>query len=263
MTLMRRSLGAAAIVLVSAAYAAAQDVPKDGKWVPLFNGRNLDGWTPKIRGYDAGVNYADTFRVENGVLKVSYDKYDGKFDNRFGHLFYKDTFSNYFLKIEYRFVGDQAPGGADWAFRNSGVMLHGQSPQSMRKDQDFPVSIEVQFLGGKGQGTRTTANVCSPGTHIVMKGALVTKHCNDSSSKTYDGDQWVTAIVEVHGNGTIRHFVNGELVIEYEQPQLDDSVDDAKPLIVGGRKMLSGGTISLQSESHPIEFRRVEIMELP
>lgn len=252
----------AAVVLLSAAVAAAQDVPKDGKWVALFDGKSLAGWTPKIRGYEAGDNFGDTFRVENGVLKVSYDKYGDKFDGRFGHLFYKDTFSDYFLRVEYRFVGEQAPGGPEWAFRNSGVMFHGQSPQSMRKDQEFPVSIEAQFLGGSGKGPRPTANVCSPGTNIVMNGALVTRHCNNSTSKTFDGDQWVTVVLEVHGNGRIRHFVNGELVLEYEQPQLDDTDENAKPLIVGGKKMLSGGTISLQSESHPVEFRKVEIMEL-
>ena len=251
-------------VVLSVLAVAAQDVPKGGTWVPLFNGKDLDGWTPKIKGYEAGDNFGNTFRVESGVLKVSYDGYGGKFDNRFGHLFYKSPFSNYLLRAEYRFVGEQAPGGPEWAFKNSGFMIHGQSPQSMRKDQDFPVSIEVQLLGGKGQGARTTANVCSPGTNIVMGGALVTKHCNNSSSKTFEGDQWVTVTIEVLGTGRIRHFVNGELVLEYEQSQLDDSDADAKGLIAaaGGNKMLSGGTISLQSESHPIEFRKVEIMEL-
>jgi len=261
MKLMRSAGWGVSLVLMGALAVDAQDVPRDGTWVRLFNGTNLDGWTPKIKGYDAGDNFGDTFRVENGVLKVSYDEYD-RFDNRFGHLFYKDTFSDYILRVEYRFVGVQAPGGADWAFKNSGVMVHGQSAASMRKDQDFPVSIEVQLLGGAGQGPRTTANVCSPGTHIVMHGALVTKHCNDSTSKTFDGDQWVTVVIEVHGSGTIRHFVNGEQVLEYEQAQLDDSVEDAKKLIVGGNRRLGGGTISLQSESHPIEFRTVEIMVL-
>jgi hypothetical protein len=264
---MKRVRIIALLFLVSCVVAlpvAAQEIPSDGKWVPLFNGKNLDGWTAKVKGYDAGDNFGETFRVENGVLKVSYDKYGGTFDNRFGHLFYKTRFSNYIVRVEYRFVGEQVKGGPEWAFKNSGIMIHGQTPQSMRKDQDFPVSIEVQLLGGKPEGTRTTANVCSPGTHIVMNGTLITKHCNDSTSPTFRGEEWVTAAVEVHGNGVIKHFVNGQLVLQYEQPQLDDSDADAKGLIAeaGGNRMLSGGTISLQSESHPIEFRKVEIMEL-
>ena len=167
-----------------------------GKWTALFNGRDLDGWTPKIRGYELGDNFGNTFRVEDGVLKVVYDQYE-KFDDRFGHLFYKQPFSHYRLRVEYRFVGEQVPGGAGWALRNSGIMIHGQSPESMAKDQSFPVSIEVQLLGGTGRGVRPTANLCTPGTHVVMDGKLWTPHCTNSSSKTYHGDQWVTVELEV------------------------------------------------------------------
>jgi hypothetical protein len=242
---------------------AADTRGQEKGWIPLFNGKDLDGWTPKISGYPAGENFGDTFRVEDGVLKVSYDKYT-KFDDKYGHLFYKTPLKSYRLRIEYRFVGDQCPGGQGWALRNSGVMIHGQTPESMRKDQDFPVSIEVQFLGGNGRAKRPTANVCSPGTNIVMGGKLITQHCNDSKSKTYHGDQWVTVEVEVHGNGVIKHIIDGQTVIEYEKPQLDPSDKDARRLIEqrGGEKMLDGGTISLQSESHPIEFRKVEILPM-
>jgi hypothetical protein len=177
-------------------------------------------------------------------------------------LFYKDKFSHYILRVEYRFVGQQVPGGPGWAIRNSGVMIHGQSPESMRKDQQFPVSVEVQLLGGDGKNARTTGNVCTPGTHIVMDDQLVTRHCTSSNSKTYHGDQWVTLLVEVHGNSTVKHMVDGETVLTYEKPQLDESDADARKLIVEGVKMLHAGTISLQSESHPVEFRKVEIMVL-
>ena len=243
--------------------AKASDDAKKEQWVSLFNGKDLEGWTPKIKGCDFGDNFNDTFRVENGVMKVSYDKYS-KFDNRFGHLFYKTPLSKYRLRVEYRFVGDQCPGGPSWAFRNSGVMIHCQKPESMRKDQEFPVSVEVQYLGGDGKKPRSTGNVCTPGTNIVMGGKLITQHCTDSSSKTFHGDQWVTIEVESHGDGVIKHFVNGELVLEYEKPQLDPADADGRKLIEErkGEKLLDGGYISLQAESHPIEFRKVEIMML-
>lgn len=242
--------------------AAADEPRQEGEWIQLFNGKDLDGWTPKITGYKLGENFGNTFRVEEGILKVRYDGYE-EFGGRFGHLFFKEPFSNYVLRVEYRFLGDQVPGGPGWAFRNSGIMIHGQSPETMTVDQKFPVSIEVQLLGGGGSGTRPTANVCTPGTHIVMDGELVTRHCNSSKSKTYHGDQWVTVEVEVHGNGTIRHRVNGELVLEYSKPQLDDKDPDAQRLIRDNNKMLSSGTISLQSESHPVDFRKVELKRLP
>jgi 3-keto-disaccharide hydrolase len=248
-------------VLLSAAAAAQDTKPAEAGWVSLFNGKDLEGWTPKIKGYELGENFGNTFRVENGVIKVGYEQYE-KFDRKYGHLFYKDKFSHYRLKIEYRFVGDQCPGGEGWATRNSGVMLHCQPPQTMTKDQDFPVSIEVQFLGGLGRGTRTTGNLCTPGTNVVYGGKLHTTHCTNSKSKTFDGDQWVTAEVEVHGDKTIKHFINGEEVIAYEQPQYDDRDATARPLIKDGQKLIREGYISLQSESHPIEFRRVELLVL-
>lgn len=257
----KRWLGLALALSLVFVAASGSAPPRRGEWVSLFNGKDLSDWTPKFKGYNLGENPFDTFRVENGVLKVSYDKYD-KFNDRFGHLFYKTKFSNYRLRVEYRFVGDQCPGGAGWAFRNSGAMIHCQDPGTMAKDQSFPVSIEVQYLGGTGSGERPTANVCSPGTNIVMNGKLITQHCNNSKSKTFNGDQWVTVEAEVHGDGVIKHYVNGELVLEYEKAQLDPNDADAKPLIKDGQLLLKDGYISLQAESHPVEFRKVEIQLL-
>lgn len=241
----------------SSAFAA------EGEWMQLFNGENLDGWKVKLTGYELGDNFGNTFRVEEGLLKVRYDAYD-KFGGKFGHIFYEQPFDNYVIHVEYRFVGEQAVEGPGWAFRNSGIMVHGQTPESIRKDQEFPVSIEVQLLGGNGTDNRTTGNLCTPGTHVVLDGKLLKRHCTNSSSKTYHGDQWVTAEVEVRGNKSIKHFIEGELVLEYTQPQLDDSDEDAAKLIeqAGGDKMLSGGSISLQAESHPVEFRKVALRKL-
>ncbi len=231
------------------------------KWESIFNGKNLDGWTIKIRGFDVNENYADTFQVVDGKMITSYDKYK-EFKGKFGHIFYKEKFKNYKIRVEYRFTGVQPKRSPGWAYRNSGIMLHCQSPESMTKDQSFPVSIEAQILGGDGKHDRTTGNVCSPGTNIVMDGKLITRHCNSAKSKTFHGDQWVTMECEVHGNGTITHRVNGEDVLTFEKSQYDPKDKDAKPLIKDGKLMLSEGYISLQSESHPIEFRKIEIMRL-
>lgn len=270
-----RLLGALAVMLLLpigaqvAAEAANDDTTApaakaepDGKWIQLFNGKNLDGWTPKIRHAKAGENPGNTFRVEDGLLKVGYDQYD-KFDERFGHLFYNEPFSHYRLRVEYRFVGEQCPGGPGWAIRNSGIMIHGEQPDEMAVDQDFPASIEVQLLGGAKTGDRSTANLCTPGTNVVMDGELVTRHCTSSKSKTYRGDQWVTVEVEVRGGKVIRHVVEGDTVLEYNEPQLDERDAHAKSLAEKkGGKLLESGTISLQSESHPVEFRKVELMKL-
>ena len=250
-----------AVVLGGGCAAGERDSAED-HWISLFNGKDLTGWTPKITGYELGENFGNTFRVEDGLLTVAYDQYE-KFDNRFGHLFYKTPFSHYRLRVECRFIGEQTPGGPGWAFRNSGMMIHCQPPETMRKDQSFPVCIEVQLLGGNGTDERSTGNLCTPGTHVVIDNQLVTQHCVSSTSKTYHGDQWVTTEVEVHGNGLIRHIVNGEVVLEYSEPQLDEKDADAKRLLAAGAdKMVGSGYISLQAESHPLQFRKVELLPL-
>jgi len=240
--------------------ASRGDRPED--WLRLFNGRDLAGFTPKIRGYATGENFGRTFRVEDGLLTVAYDAYD-TFGDRFGHLFYERSFSHYVLVVEYRFVGEQAKAGPDWAWRNSGVMIHGQPAATMGKDQDFPISIEVQFLGGRDTGARSTANLCTPGTHVVMNGKLVEDHCVPSSSKTFPGDQWVRMEVEVHGSDTVEHRVNGETVLRYEKPQIGGGVVSGfDPAVKQDGRLLEEGSISLQSESHPIQFRKVELLNL-
>jgi hypothetical protein len=256
-----QSLRIIALLLAATAGGLGQQPAAPAPWVPLFNGKDLTGWTPKIKGYPLGENFGNTFRVKDGVLQVAYDQYT-RFDNKFGHLFWKERLSHYRLRVEYRFVGEQTPGGPGWALRNSGVMIHGQPPETMEKDQDFPVSIEVQLLGGSGSGTRPTANLCTPGTHVVMNGKLWTQHCTNSRSKTYHGDQWVTVEIEVRGDKLIQHLVEGEVVLSYTQPQLDEGDAHARKLAGKGPKLLNGGHISLQAESHPVEFRKVELLKL-
>ncbi len=261
-TVLLTTLVLAPALAVAGDAAKAADADKE-EWIPLFDGKSLDGWVPKITGYEAGVNFGDTFRVENGILKVAYDRYDA-FGGRFGHLFYKTPFSHYRLVVEYRFTGEQVKGGPDWGFRNSGAMIHGQPVETMRKDQDFPISIEVQLLGGRGDGKpRSTANLCTPGTNVVMNGRLETAHCVNSTSRTFDGDQWVRVEVEVHGDGVITHKVNGETVLSYEKPQIGGgNVSNHDPAVKNDGQLLEGGSISLQSESHPVEFRKVELLNL-
>jgi hypothetical protein len=233
-------------------------------WIVLFNGKDLNGWTPKIAKHDLGDNFGNTFRVEDGLLKVRYDKYKN-FDGRFGHLFYKDPFSYYRLVVEYRFVGDQAPGNPGaWALRNSGAMLHSPDPRTMPRDQTFPISIEAQFLGGRGDGKpRPTANMCSPGTEVVFNGTIYPDHCLNSTSPTFDGEQWVRAEMVVHGSGTITHLANGQKVLEYSMPQYGGGVvDNYDTTTKPDGELIDRGWISLQSESHPIDFRKVELLNL-
>ena len=231
-------------------------------WETMFNGKDLTGWTPKIRYSAAGENVKNTFRVVDEKLVVSYDQYD-TFNEQFGHLFYNKKFSYYRIKLQYRFTGDQAKDGPGWAYRNSGIMIHGQSPASMGKDQDFPVSIEVQLLGGNGKDKRSTCNLCTPGTNVVMNGKVFTPHCINSTSDTYHGDQWVNAEVIVLGDSIVQHFANDKMVLSYEKPQIGGGNVSGQENIFGtSGQLLTDGTISLQSESHPVEFKSIKILNL-
>lgn len=229
----------------------------DQKWVAIFNGKDLTGWTPKLRGEAFGRDSLNTFQVKDAAIVVNYENYES-FDNRFGHLFYKSPFSHYSLKLQYRFIGEQAPGGEGWGFKNSGIMLHCQDPKSMSLGQSFPNSLEAQFLGGINDTVpRPTGNLCSPGTHVYIDGKLEKTHCITANAPTIYGEEWVEAEVEVYGDSLIRHYINGKPVITYTKPIKDlpnDSINHLKPL--------TSGYISLQSESHPIEFRNIKIKAL-
>jgi len=246
--------------LISVSVFSQQKITE--QWESMFNGKDLSNWTVKIRNHPVGVNFGNTFRVEDGKIVVRYDAYE-KFDERFGHLFYNKPYGYYRIRLEYRFIGEQAKEGPGWAYRNSGIMVHGQTPQTMGLNQDFPVSIEVQLLGGNGKEKRTTCNLCTPGTNVEMNGKLYTPHCINSNSATYHGDQWVTAEVLVLGDSVIRHYANGIEVLSYQKPQIGGGnvSGQDKEFGVSGQ-LLQRGSISLQSESHPVEFRKIEILNL-
>jgi len=228
-------------------------------WIDLFNGKNLDGWDIKINKHILNENYNSTFRVRDSLLVVDYSEYD-TFNQEFGHIFYKQPFSHYKLKLEYRFVGQQVEGGPQWAFKNSGVMFHSQAAESMLVEQPFPISIEAQFLGGGPEGERHTGNVCTPGTHILMNDILITEHCISSSSPTFRGNEWIHVELVVHGDSIIYHIIEGDTVIRYSKPQIGGELPEGFPLTQG--TPLKKGFIALQAESHPVEFRRIKLLDL-
>ncbi|HEV7609745.1 MAG TPA: DUF1080 domain-containing protein [Steroidobacteraceae bacterium] len=255
-----------AIICLAVAALPFKSVPAlaadEGEWHSLFNGKDLSGWTVKINKHPLGDNYADTFRVEDGIIKVSYDKY-GKFDEQFGHLYSNQAYSSYVLRLEYRITGAAVADSPPWAKLNSGVMIHSQSPMGIGLNQPWPASMEFQFLATGATAGKQTGNVCTPGTNIELKGKLVTDHIIDSTSKLYPLDEWVAVEVEVHGNTEVIHRVNGVEVLRYQHPQLDPRDESAQALLAAGNPMqLSFGHIALQAESQPVWFRNIRIRQL-
>lgn len=235
-----------------------EDTPN---WESIFNGKNLDGWIPKVVGQPLGENYGKTFTVQDGILSFRYDAYGANFDNRFGGLYFNRKLKNYRLKVEYRFVGETAPGAPEWGYRDSGIQYHSQSPQSLKIDQPFPICLEYNFHGGNGTDERPVGALCANGTFIEINGKKNESYCTAPTlKKTFHGDQWVTMELDIK-DGKISHFVNGEEILTFNNPSLNPENEIAKSLIQNGATTLTEGYISFQSNSHPIDFRKISLME--
>ncbi|AYB35579.1 DUF1080 domain-containing protein [Chryseolinea soli] len=247
------------IVSIIALASCYSSEPAD-EWRNLFNGSDISNWIVKINHHPVGDNYGETFRVEEGMIKVRYDHYK-KFDGQFGHLYYKSPFSKFHLSLEYQFIGqvrDDAP--ANTAL-NSGVMFHAQDPRTMNVDQGWPICVEMQFLAELEDGQpRPTGNMCSPGTEILFNGKRYESHCLDSSSPSYKPGTWVKADLIVLGDSLITHLINGDTVLQYSKPTIGGgSVEEYNTSEWQPGKALKSGFIALQSEGQPINFRNIKI----
>jgi hypothetical protein len=229
-------------------------------WVSLFNGKDLGGWTMKISGYKLGENFGNTFRVQDGILSIRYDQYDS-FRNKFGALYYNKKLTNYRLKVEYRFVGETTVGAPVWGFRDSGVQYHSQAPSSLGLNQPFPVCLEYNLHGGNGKAERPVGEICASGMVVEINGKANTSFCTPALVKrTFHGDQWVTLEIDVQGNN-FKHFVNGEEILAFQNPKFNPQHELGKTFIRGNDAAVKEGYVSLQSNSHPIDFRKIELME--
>ncbi len=231
------------------------------KWISIFNGKDLNGWTIKIPGYELGENFGNTLRVENGILKVRYDEYGPEFKDRFGTVYFDKYLSNYRLKVVYRFVGETATGAPTWGYRDSGIQFHGQPPTTQKLNQAFPVCLEYNFHGGNGTDERPLGAACTNGMFIEHNGQKNTTTCIAADvPKTFHGNQWVTAEIDVR-DSKITHYVNGEEILSYANPTYNIENETAKMLMDGEDSKVKGGYVSLQSNSHPIDFRKIELLE--
>ncbi|MFT4734662.1 MAG: hypothetical protein ACI9DJ_000951 [Algoriphagus sp.] len=243
--------------LLLACIALKSKIDDPMKWVSLFNGENLEGWQIKIAGHELDVNIHETFRVEEGMLKIRYDKYDN-YGTQYGAIYTDKAYSNYRLRMEYRFTGDTAVGSPGWGYRDSGVQYHCQDPKTIEVDQSFPFSLEYNLHGGDENNERPTGQICANGTLITLDGEVVKGCQQPNPAVVIKGDDWAILEIDVQG-AKIKQFINGVEVLSFSNPRLDPEHAVAKTFIKQN-EMLTNGFISLQSNSHPIDFRKIEIM---
>ena len=271
---MRFSLWAVFVISLTSCQTQVDNQQDQEEWIPLFNGVDLTGWTIKMSGFPLNENYKETFVVEDSMIRIKYDNYE-TFEEAYGHMYYEKPFSWYKIRFDYRFVGEQTLGGAIWNVRNSGIMLHSQSAESNEFDQNFPVSVELQLLGGLNEGERTTANVCTPGTAVMMGDTVNFHHCINSTSQTYHGDQWVHVEAVVKGGESMDFIVEGDTVLSFQRPQIGGGfinkqsawethgiTRDIEMWTAREGEILTEGYIALQAESHPIDFKNIELLDL-
>lgn len=249
--------------LIFIGFTFKSNVDERSEWKVIFNGKDLTGWTPKIHHHESGDNYANTFRVVDGLLEVNYDQY-GAFEERYGHLFYEKPYSSFQLSWEYRFTDQWLKDAASYTYRNSGIMFHSQAPETILKEQDWPISVEFQLYAEEKEGVpRPTGNMCSPGTDVVFNGKIDPRHCINSSAPTFKWDQWVKADLIVLGDSLVIHMINGDTVLQYTKPQIGGGVANRfDPAIKVDGTPLKSGYIALQSEGQGIVFKNIKIREL-
>ena len=238
--------------------------PDSGKWISLFNGKDLEGWTPKIKGYDAGENYAEHLpgrgRRAQGLLR----QYPQVRRQVRAPVLQEASSRTIACGSSIGSWATSAPAGPAWAIRNSGVMIHCQSPESMRKDQDFPVSIEVQFLGRRRQGrSGRPATSARPGTNIVMDGKLITQHCTDSTVQDLRrrpvGDGRGRGPRRRHDQAHRRRRDRARVREAATRPQRPRRREAASRTADG---CSTRATSPSRPRAIPIEFRKVEILPL-
>lgn len=264
---MKRWLNYLLMAGLSFLYSCKSNTPAPEReqedWQTLFNGTDINDWIVKIHHHETGDNYGQTFRVEDSLIKVRYDQYD-TFNERYGHLYYKQPFSYYRLVLDYKFTGEWRKDAPGYTILNSGVMFHSQDPHTMPKEQDWPISVEMQFLAGLGDGQpRPTGNMCSPGTDVVYEGKIDPRHCIESTSNTYEKEVWVRAEAIVLGDSLVTHIINGDTVLQYSKPQIGGGVANRyDPAIKIDGKLLNTGFIALQSEGQEIDFKNIKLLNL-
>jgi hypothetical protein len=224
-------------------------------WVKIFNGTDLTGWVPLIHKSAYNVDTYKTFRADpvTHVIKVTYEDYpDGSFDERCGVLYYNKFLTSYRVRLTYRFLEPQAKNPVGWGKNNSGLMLFGLDPSKVTGDPMFPPLIEVQLLGTPSSGGPTSPNICTPGGITLAKQTGI---CGDNSTKVPapPAADWTSVEAEVHVNGDSKIF-------QYPE-KTKPVVTISGPSYQG--KPVTGGYLSIQSESQPVEFKDIELIELP
>jgi hypothetical protein len=258
------------VVLAGAAWlglAGPSDSRPDGDWKPLFNGKDLSGWTHFFNGRDKNAKVDDLVRVEDGLIHIYPERMDGE-KQPFGYLLSAKPYSHYHLRFEYKW-GTKRFAPRQAAKRDSGMLYHVVGP-----DKVWPRCVELQVQeGDTGDiftvGTRVTATIDpkkrngpDEKTNISVflapekGGKEYTQGTKGITrivkSETAERDGWNTVEAIVAG-GSATHVVNGKVVNRCTDILQPETGDTWTPL--------TAGKIALQAEGAEVYYRNIEIKE--
>jgi hypothetical protein len=249
----------ASIVLFAAA-ASAADEPASK---PLFNGRNLSGWTAHYASKTppGAPPAAQLFDVVDGVIHVYRDETAGS-EQPNAYLLSDAEHQNYKLTLEYRW-GDKKFAPRNNLVRDAGLLYH----VHRQRDADWPASIESQIQEGDvGDLWVVSARATSfidPKTkrfQLLEHGGVPLTVGNDGKfervrhGRVNEFPGWNTLEVIVAGDRAL-HIVNGV-------PNL--RVHDMKSwnADTSGWVKLDKGRIALQAEGAELFYRNIRIRPL-
>lgn len=156
--------------------------------VELFNGKNLDGWTPFIE--DSSRKASDIFFAKDGILCVK--------GNPFGFIRTNKKYSNFKLHVEWRYPVETV---------NSGIFVFVQDDLKI-----WPNAIECQLMKGKvGDfvllGGSDIAEFKTPAGTVRPKFPVVKRFNKSNENPT---GEWNNADI-ICKDGNIVVYINGEL----------------------------------------------------
>jgi hypothetical protein len=253
---------------------------KAGKTISLFNGQNLDGWTTWTK--ETGSENPGVFVVENGCLRINGG--DGK-RAYYGGVTTKQSFENYRLRLDYKWVGPTHGDRAKNA-RDSGILLH--CVGAPEGGASWPGSIEANVMEGdtgsfwlvsnrpKGDGVDDEGKPITLGITVEAvregpKSELYFKaggekvrvehkdgYCNtgykDRNWKDVAGYRGAGDIDKPFGEWThVECVCRGDTIEVYCEGKL---------VIRGTQASLTKGRICLQAEAADVLYRNIELTPL-
>jgi len=273
-------------VLLAAVLLGVMTIHAESGWTPLWNGRNLDGWTTWVRQpepssevpglkRDAEGKYTEPIGSGRDPLKIFtvVKDVDGRPAIRisgevFGELRTKGTFKNYHLRLRFKW-GEKKwpPRDRPETPRDSGLLYHVHAaPGAGGRTWARSIELQIQehdvgdlYAIGSAIAVRSKPR---PGTQPALydydpagewtffsQSQGASGRCVKQPDNEKPTGEWNTVELIAFGEDSI-HIVNGKVVMRLHGPV---RIDGDVPAPV------TSGPIILQSEGAEVFYRDIEV----